>query len=327
MTRAALWPTLPLAALVAGCDNRQSVLLPHGPEADQIAFLGWLLFALALLVLLVVGAALWLALRGSPAVRARLAQPRSVIAAGIVFPVVTLTGLLVYSSWMQSGARALSSDVERIDVTGEQWWWRVAYRTGGGGQIASANEIRIPAGKTVEFTLRSSDVIHSFWIPSLAGKVDMIPGRTTRLRLTANTPGVYRGQCAEYCGGPHALMALEVLAMPAEEFTAWREREAAPAQEPAGEPERRGQRLFLSAGCGACHAVRGTPANGPIGPDLTHIGARRSLAADTLPMNQLNLARFIADGQRLKPGNLMPPFRIFSQEELQDIAAYLVSLR
>jgi cytochrome c oxidase subunit 2 len=327
MNRMPLWSTLAVAALASGCENRQSILLPHGPEADQITHLAWLLFVTGAVVLGVVLVALWLAMRGSPYVRSRLARQNSVIIAGIVFPGITLTGLLGYSSWLQAGVRVSGEAIERIEVVGEQWWWRLLYTGEGGRQFASANEIRIPVGRTVEFTLRSADVIHSFWVPSLGGKVDMIPGRTTRLRLAARSPGVFRGQCAEYCGGPHALMALEVLAMSEAEFAVWREREAATAREPAADSERRGQQLFLTAGCGACHAVRGTPAAGAVGPDLTHVGSRRSVAANTLAMTKANLVRFITDGQRVKPGNTMPPFRIFSEQELEDISAYLLSLR
>jgi cytochrome c oxidase subunit 2 len=179
----------------------------------------------------------------------------------------------------------------------------------------------------VEFTLKSADVIHSFWLPSLGGKVDMIPGRVTRLRLMADRPGIFRGQCAEYCGGPHALMALEVVAMPAREFEEWLAWQASPAIEPADASARSGAALFVASGCGACHAIRGTPAAGVIGPDLTHIGARRSVGVDTLPMTQANVKRFIVDGQHIKPGNDMPPFRIFSEEQLEALSAYLVGLR
>ncbi len=166
-------------------------------------------------------------------------------------------------------------------------WWA---SSGGGASpirspaappIATANEIRIPAGRPIVFTLQSADVIHSFWVPNLGGKMDMIPGRTTHLRLQADQPGVFRGQCAEYCGGPHALMALEVVAMPPAEFEAWLQGQARPAAEPASEAAERGRELFLAAGCGACHTVRGTAAAGTVGPDLTHLGSRRSVGIDT----------------------------------------------
>jgi cytochrome c oxidase subunit 2 len=213
-----------------------------------------------------------------------------------------------------------------IEVTGEQWWWRVAYRPGSMEPIASANEINIPAGETVSLVLRSADVIHSFWVPALGGKVDMIPGRITRLELKADRAGIYRGQCAEYCGGPHALMALPVRAMPPAEFNVWLEAQRVPA--PASkDQEVRGKELFLAAGCGGCHAIRGTEAQGTIGPDLTHLGSRLSVGIDTIPVNADTIARFISNGQHIKPGNRMPPFRIFSDEELAMLADYLAVLK
>lgn len=318
---------LVIALALAGCDNGQSALLPHGPEATRIASLTWILAAVCTTVLVGVTIVLLLAMRGGARTRSRLARNGTVVIGGIMLPAVVLTALLGVSSWMQAGLRAVGDNFERIEITGEQWWWRIRYQAGAEGSFASANELRIPAGRTIELTLRSADVIHSFWVPSLAGKVDMIPGRTTRLRLLADRPGVYRGQCAEYCGGPHALMALLVLVLPSAEFDAWREREAGPAREPTTVAERQGRELFLAAGCGACHAIQGTPAAGSIGPDLTHIGARRSLGADTLPMTQAGLARFVSNPQQVKPGNHMPPFGIFSRAELDHLSAYLLSLR
>jgi cytochrome c oxidase subunit 2 len=196
-----------------------------------------------------------------------------------------------------------------------------------GTTVDSANEIRIPSGRSVIFTLGSADVIHSFWVPNLGGKLDMIPGRTAQLRLRADQPGVFRGQCAEYCGGPHALMALEVVALSESDFETWLEDQAKPAIEPTSSEARRGRDLFLSAGCGACHTVRGTPAAGNVGPDLTHLASRRSVGLDTLPMTEANIRRFIVDGQHIKPGNLMPPFRIFTDVDLDAITTYLAGLR
>jgi cytochrome c oxidase subunit 2 len=315
--------------LLAGCENVQSVLAPHGPRALQIAQLAWILFAVGLLVLLVVTAALWLAISGTPEIRTRLAGPAAVVLGGIVFPAVTLTALLGFDLWLtHAGLRAAGgSTAHRIEVVGEQWWWRVAYLGADGNRVMSANEIRIPVGRDVEFTLKSADVIHSFWVPSLGGKVDMIPGRTTRLRVSADRAGVFRGQCAEYCGGPHALMAITVIAMPVDDYEAWQAQEAEPAAEPTTGAGQRGRDLFLSAGCGACHTVRGIDAIGTIGPDLTHVGSRRSIGADTLAMTPANVARFIVDNQHIKPGNKMPPFRIFLPDELDAVATYLVGLR
>ena len=331
MTRlAALGLLLAATLLLGGCGTDvQSAMSPRGVQAGQIALLSWILFAFSFFVLGIVMAAVWFAIRGSVRIRKLLSQENAVLALGVVFPAVTLTVLLGYGVWLMRAQLGVNDnrDAVRIEVVGEQWWWRVAYAGADGKSIASANEIRMPVGQPVEFTLKSADVIHSFWVPSLGGKIDMTPGRTTRLRLEAERPGVYRGQCAEYCGGPHALMALEVVAMPQAEYRAWLEREAASALPPTSEAHRRGQSLIVAAGCGACHTVRGTAATGTLGPDLTHIGGRRSVGVDTLPLNAENLVRFITSGQHVKPGNLMPEFRIFTPDEQQALAGYLLSLR
>jgi cytochrome c oxidase subunit II len=309
----------------------QSVLSPHGAQAGQIATLAWVLFAVAVVVLLLVVVAAGLAMRGAPGVRRLLAGERTVVAFGLVLPVGVLTVLLGYGVFLMRAQlpAALAADAVQVEVTGLQWWWRVAYLApeSGAPAIVSANEVRIPVGRPVLFTLKAADVIHSFWVPSLGGKVDMIPGRVTQLRLTAERPGIYRGQCAEYCGGPHALMALDVIALGPSEYEAWRAREAQPARAAVEERERHGQRLFLAAGCGTCHAIRGTTATGGIGPDLTHFGSRRSVGIDTLPLTAGHVTRFIHDGQHVKPGNRMPEFRIFSGDEHAALAAYLLSLR
>jgi cytochrome c oxidase subunit 2 len=215
----------------------------------------------------------------------------------------------------------------KIAIVGERWWWRVQYRDGAGHLIESANEIRIPVGRPVEIELTSADVIHSFWAPKLAGKLDMIPGRKNVLRLQAKEIGVSRGQCAEYCGGAHALMSLYVIVAPEPEFEQWLAYEGGAAAAPATEQTREGMRLFGANGCGACHAIRGTSAAGVVGPDLTHIGGRMSLAAATLPNDEAAIARWISDNQHIKPGNLMPPYRIFSDRELSALSAYLAGLR
>ncbi|WP_291865542.1 cytochrome c oxidase subunit II [Bradyrhizobium sp.] len=316
--------------LLGGCGRDvQSVLAPGGIQAAQIADLAWLLFGFGTLVLAMVVAAVWLALRGSSRIRRILARENAVLTLGIAFPAVTLTLLLGYGVWLMRSHLDLPRDRNAvgIEVVGEQWWWRVTYSGAHGTPIASANEIRIPVGVPVGFKLRAADVIHSFWVPSLGGKVDMIPGRTTQLHLTAERPGIYRGQCAEYCGGPHALMAFEVMAMPAADYAAWLQRAAEPATTPVSEITQRGQSLFLATGCGACHAVRGTSATGTLGPDLTHIGARRSVGIDTLPLTRENLTRFITDGQHVKPGNLMPEFRVLQPPELDALVTYLLSLK
>jgi cytochrome c oxidase subunit 2 len=315
-------------AALGACGDRQSVLNPKGPEALQLSQLSWLLFAFGTAILALVVVATTIAILGSDRSRAFLASARTVVWAGMVLPVVTLTLLLSYGLWLTRANAIAPADpgALRIAVVGAQWWWGVTYDHKGAA-VDSANEIRIPVGRSVIFTLASADVIHSFWVPNLGGKLDMIPGRTTQLRLHADQPGVFRGQCAEYCGGPHALMAFEVVALSEADFEAWLQAQAKPAIEPTSSEARRGRDLFLSAGCGACHMVRGTAAAGKVGPDLTHLGSRRSVGLDTLPMTEANIRRFIVDGQHIKPGNLMPPFRIFTDADLDAITTYLAGLR
>lgn len=317
-----------LAAALPGCAGIQSALAPAGPEAGRIAWLTIVLVALCTAVLLLVLVSTWLAIRGSDRVRRRLASQRVVIAGGIVLPAVVLTALLAYGLWlMQLDAAMPGNSAARIEVIGERWWWRVVYRDSTGARIETGNEVRVPVGAPVDIALTSADVIHSFWVPTLAGKVDMIPGRTTHIRLRASHAGVFRGQCAEYCGGPHALMAFDLVAMPQSEFETWLQTQSQPASPPADAHLRQGQQVFTAAGCGGCHIIRGTRADGRIGPDLTHLAGRRMLAAGTLAMTEDNLRRFIVDGQHVKPGNTMPPFRVLSEADARAVAAYLMSLQ
>jgi cytochrome c oxidase subunit 2 len=318
-----------VAAGAAGCGGNQSVLNPKSDPAAELALLSWILFGLGAFVLLIVIVAIALACVGTQAVRSALASHGMVISGGIAFPVVVLTALLSYGVWLAGGSQARLKEATslRIRIVGEQWWWRINYETREGQSIASANELRIPVGRPTLLELASADVIHSFWVPSLAGKLDMMPGRTTRLRLDANASGIFRGQCAEYCGGPHALMAFEVVAMPPEEFDAWLESQAAPANDPSTPVTQRGRELFMSAGCGACHSIRGTEAVGTIGPDLTHLGSRRSVGVDTNRSSPEAIANFIREGQHIKPGNPMPPYRIFTTDELSALSIYLAGLK
>jgi cytochrome c oxidase subunit 2 len=285
-----------------------SVLDPQGPAAAAVAEIAWVLFvgggAIFLLVLI-------LGVQAIVSPRRWLASQAFIVGGGIVFPVVVLSILLVYVLWGHSSSN--TEPALRIEIVGEQWWWRVRYPG-----FETANEIRIPAGQPVELVLRSADVIHSFWIPSLAGKVDMIPGRSTRLRLSADREGMFRGQCAEYCGGPHAQMALYVIAETPERFAAWLEAQRRPAAS---------SNSVFSARCAVCHTVRGTPAAGTRGPDLTHVGGRASIGAGLLPNNAGTLAGWIASSQHLKPGNLMPEFKELSAEDLKALAAYLEGLK
>lgn len=307
----------------------QSALDAGGPHADTIAQLSWIMFiGGALIFALVIGmtiCALWLPV----SLRRWLAARQLVLYGGIVFPIVVLTALLIYGLML---ARTLVADPTvkplSIHVVGEQFWWRVRYQADDERRgFDTANEIHIPTGRPVQFTLTTADVIHSFWVPGLGGKLDMIPGQVNSIILQADKPGLYRGQCAEFCGAAHALMAFHVIAQPPEAFDDWIKKQTADAAEPTIPFLVQGRQLFLDAGCGACHAVRGTPADGTLGPDLTHVGSRQWIAAGTLPNNQGTLAAWIASSQHLKPNNKMPSFPVFTGPELRAIAAYLESLR
>ncbi len=268
---------------------------------------------------------------------------------GLIFPGTVLSALLLYSlavsnalgNFQGEGAlrflldcvsnvsRALGVSAGdgdlRIEVNARQWWWEVRY-SGSGKDFELANEIHVPVGRTVEVELVTEDVIHSFWVPSLAGKVDMIPGHRNKVVLKADTPGVHRGQCAEYCGGQHALMALVVIVEPEEDFERWRSRQARDAPDPTDDFLARGRAAFMRGGCGECHTVRGTAARGDDGPDLTHVGSRHSLGAGVLDNHIGTMAGWIAGTQAIKPGSLMPDTRAFDGPELRAVASWLKSL-
>jgi cytochrome c oxidase subunit II len=302
---------------------------PVGPYAGSITFLTWVLLAMAVAVLLLVLTALWIAFRGEEATRKRLGGTTVIWAGGIVLPIVVLTALLIWGLRLTaslSEPKAPQTDI-RIQVTGEMWWWRVAYMEPDGQLLFwDANEIHIPVGRTIQLELRSGDVIHSLWVPRLSGKVDMIPGRTNVMNIQADRPGIFGGHCAEYCGGPHALMGIVVVAHEPREFARFvarstmRER----AQLAAGGP---GANLFRGAGCAACHRIAGTEANGMVAPDLTFVGRRQTLGSGILPNNTGTMMGWIADSHAIKPGNRMPPYKVLSAEELSQLAAYLEQQR
>ncbi|HEX6939389.1 MAG TPA: cytochrome c oxidase subunit II [Longimicrobiales bacterium] len=254
---------------------------------------------------------------------------RWIVAGGVAFPVLTMVPLFVLT--MRTLAAVEARDAEpalTIDVIGRQFWWEVHYRDDEGRRIfETANEIHIPVGRIVLLRLYGADVIHSFWVPRLAGKLDMIPGRINQLRLRADAPGIYRGQCAEYCGLQHAKMAFLVIAEPEDAFRAWARQQARPAAEPADTLALRGRRVFARSACRACHAIRGTAANPSMpGPDLTHLAGRRALAAASLPNTRGHLGGWISDPQALKPGNLMPVVPL-AREDFNALLHYLRGLR
>ena len=285
----------------------------------------------------------WSALRGRVSRHTAAQARRYVIGGGVIFPTVVLATLLAHGLGRMPALLAPAPpDALRITVSGEQWWWRVRYHLPDGGEVELANEIRLPVNEPVLFELESPDVIHAFWIPSLGGKIDMIPGRRTRLVLHPTRTGTFRGQCAEFCGDSHALMAFPVVVSGRPDFDAWlaaQARPAAPAAAAAvdpGDPAEknapdatllaRGRDAFLLNGCAACHRVRGTEARGRVGPDLTHVGSRLTLGAGTLPNDRAALERWLTEPDRVKPGVLMPHYRMLPREDLGALAAYLKSL-
>jgi cytochrome c oxidase subunit 2 len=318
---------LPLL-LLAACAGVQTPLDPHADAAARIATLSWVLFlGGAAIFALVMGLLAWALF--APAARRRAMGSRGFVAwGGIAFPVVTL---LVLLAWSLGISRALVLPREaaplRIEVIARQYWWEVRYPDAGEGAV-TANEIHLPVGREVELLLSSADVIHSLWVPNLHGKMDMIPGRVNRQRFTPTRAGVLRGQCAEFCGLQHSFMAFWAVVEEPAEFEAWLARQREPIAPPSDPESARGMQVFGEAGCGACHAVRGTAWQGRLGPDLSRIGSRLSLAAGMMEVHRGTLAGWIAGAQDIKPGNSMPAYgRVLSGEDLLAVSAWLESLK
>lgn len=242
-----------------------------------------------------------------------------ILGGGVAFPTIGLAILLIYGLSLLPNWTSAEEPTLRINVRAEQYWWRFSYELADGTTLETANELHLPNDATTEFALTSTDVIHSFWIPALGGKMDAIPGRTNVLRLTPTRAGTYRGVCAEFCGPSHTFMAFPVVVHDAEDYTSWLERERAPAAS--------GGDLFVASGCGACHTVRGVTENGKVGPDLTHFGSRTTIAAATLPNTRDNLLAWLADPQAIKPGAGMPGFASLPEADREALAAYLMGLR
>jgi cytochrome c oxidase subunit 2 len=253
---------------------------------------------------------------------------RLIIGGGVILPIVVLSVLLVFGlaslrSTLRPGADPLS-----LEIVGAQWWWRVRYHTVSHGRVEAANEIRLPIGRRIEARVASTDVIHSFWIPAIAGKIDMIPGRINRVQLEATRAGMYRGACAEFCGTSHARMNLVVIVMESGDFDRWLAGEArAYEADNVADPVRRGHAAFFERGCNTCHTVRGTSAVGVLGPDLTHLATRQSIAAGVLPMRPDHVRNWIRNTVRLKPEVRMPAFDALPDRTLDDLVAFLEHLR
>jgi cytochrome c oxidase subunit II len=299
----------------------QSTLTPHSGAAHDIATLWWVMFVGAVVVFGVVTTLLLIgALRRRGEHRAdRTDTPfarRLVVYGGAVVPLLVLAslfGLVLHTLPSTSAARAQNGRLT-IRVVGHQWFWEIRYPQSG---VVTANELHMPAGVPVRIEARTADVIHSFWVPALNRKIDMIPGKRNELLLQTNRSGIYRGQCAEFCGLEHGLMAFYVFVQPRDSFQRWLSREQQTA---------RGNDVFASAGCGGCHTVRGTGADGTYAPDLTHVASRTTLAAGTIANTPANLRRWIRDPQHVKPGNKMPALGL-SENDLRAVVAYLETLK
>ena len=250
------------------------------------------------------------------------------VGGGVAFPLLVLSALLAYSTVRSLQVIAAPADGIVIGVSGVRWWWEVSYRDPATGrEFRSANEVRVPVGRPVTLGLTTSDVIHSFWVPALGGKVDTVPGRVHQMRFRLTQPGVYRGVCAEFCGDQHAKMALHVIAVAADEFDRWLAAQSNSAIPARSEAAQRGQRLFTELRCNACHTVRGIAEASQLGPDLTHVASRLYIGAGVLPMQRENLGQWVAHIQRIKPGALMPAFDHLDAEALGALAAFLDGLK
>ena len=314
-------PFLIGCTVLAGCSGPQSSLDPAGQAAERVTELFWQMLAGAAVIwCIVIGASVLASYRGSRTWDDKTAL-RVILWGGAVFPTVVLAALLVHGLRLMPELRAEGGSL-RIEVDGRQFWWRITYHREGFPPVVSANELRMPVGETVEVVLTSPDVIHSFWIPSIAGKTDLIPGRTNRQMLKPTRIGVYRGACAEFCGASHALMAMTAEVMEPGPFEDWLRRESGPIQ-PVSAP---GEQIFQAGGCGACHTVRGTQANGTIGPDLTHVGSRHAIGAGILATTPEAIARFVARADEVKPGIDMPSYQMLPEQDLMALSTWLAGL-
>jgi cytochrome c oxidase subunit II len=309
----------------------QSVLDAAGIQAGRIETLWWVMFWVTLLVTVAVLSVLALAV-----VRARRNDPSTAgdrrllgyITGATVLSLAILFGLLGASVVTSRDIRGeYDPTALQINVTANQWWWNIEYQHPEPEQrVRTANELHIPVGRTIGIKLLANDVIHSFWVPALHGKLDAIPGHETMLWLRADRPGVYRGQCAEYCGAQHAHMAFVVVAEPSDDFERWIQAQRRTAEQPQSDAEQRGLYLVQRSACVMCHTIRGTAAGGRMGPDLTHVASRGTILAATAPRTPENLHRLIRDPQQFKPGVRMPALNL-SDADRAAIVAYLERLQ
>ncbi len=298
---------------------------PRGPVAAEMADVWWFMFGLGLVVFILFAVLLVSGLfrdKGSDRGMGSSSH-RWIVGGGVVLPVVVVTVVFgVTLAAMRILPVGGSGDAVVVDVIGHQWWWEVHYPD---HDVTTANEIHMPVGRPVELRLSSADVIHSFWVPSLGGKLDLLPDRVNTMEFSADEPGEYRGVCAEFCGTQHAKMGFLAVAESPAEFEAWLATQSQQAAEPVGEVAARGREVFSEVGCADCHTIEGTDAVGTTGPDLTHLATRETLAAATLPNTPEHLADWVGDPQEIKEGVNMPDLPI-GEEDMAALLAYLEGL-
>jgi cytochrome c oxidase subunit 2 len=330
-----LWIVLPALFGLSGCVGWQSALDPQGPQSEHLTRLIWIFTIISAVIWVAVMAVMLIAiLRRAPERRDPLTlqvsterRSLTVVGGAAAATLLTVIALTAVSFWSQRQLYAKDPDGLVVQITGRQWWWDVRYESHKPEEIVTtANELYIPAGEPITLKLAASDVIHSFWVPSLMGKQDLIPGQDNVLRFTASRPGIYRGQCAEFCGWQHAHMGIMAVVLPKNQFESWRRAQAAPAATPNDPTRQKGAALFRSKACVMCHTVRGTPAGSRVGPDLTHFASRKSIASATLPMSRGNIAAWVVDPQGIKPGTNMPNVSL-APDEIDPLVSYLEDLR
>ena len=338
----AIW-TLPAASVLlssCGLNTHQSALDSAGMQANRLEDLWWMFFYITAAVYLIVMAVLLVAILRTRKVTERTApeikpdenrerRAGNVVKAAVAITVITLFALMVTSfrtgraiNSLQTAPNPLS-----IKITGNQWWWNITYVDAAPtNNIQTANELHLPVGRPVKLELTSTDVIHSFWLPNMHGKKDLIPNYPTTFYFEPDTIGTYTGQCAEFCGYQHAKMRFNVVVESQEDFDKWVAAQRTTPPPPSNDVLQKGQQIFLTSTCIQCHAIQGTLANGSVGPNLTHVASRTFLAAGSLPNTEANLRNWITDPQKIKPGNRMP-MNTFSDEDLNALVAYIESLK
>ncbi|HEY1498554.1 MAG TPA: cytochrome c oxidase subunit II [Acidobacteriaceae bacterium] len=331
--------------LIAGCESVQSTWQSSGPAAERITHLSIFMTVLFVVITLIMwllvawafyrrrgtleehapidagGGQIWIAIGG-------VAVPLLVLSLLFVLGLQLLTDFPIHGMHHGGSAVMAASMKPEIRITGHQWWWEVEYLNDDlPKQFTTANEIHLPVGRPVNIELVTRDVMHSFWIPALHGKVDLIPGMKNYIRIEAAQPGSYSGQCAEFCGAQHAMMRLLAVAQEPDEYEAWLEAQRKPGNDPATSEAQAGKQIFLAGPCSMCHTVRGTTAGGTVAPDLTHIAGRQMIAANCFPNNDAYLEAWITHAQSLKPEAQMPNLTQFTGEQLQDLVQYLRQLQ